>query len=74
MNITEEQETERQELESAKEMVLLKDVLTIIKDNFNDIHNQMKGRKGHEQEIIGGTITSLELEIKKDLKVLHKYK
>lgn len=48
--------------------VLLKDVLDVIKTNFEFIHLQIKARSLEEQTIIGDTLTTLELEIKKELK------
>jgi hypothetical protein len=64
---------EQDDLSRSKEMVLLQKVLTVIKDNFSDAHNQMKGRSQSDQTIIGGTLTSLEIEIKKEIKELPIY-
>lgn len=50
------------------QVILLKDVLNVIKSNFDFIHTQIKGRRLDEQTIIGDTLTTLELEIKKEIK------
>jgi len=56
-----------------RKMVPLLDVLNIVKSNFNHHHNQLeKQRTIEEQTIIGGVITVIELELKKDLKELDK--
>jgi len=65
---------EKDELIRSEEKVKLEQVLKIIKGNFNDMHNQMKGRTSADQMIIGGTLTSLELEIKKEIKLLTTFK
>jgi hypothetical protein len=46
-------------------------VLDIIKDNFNDIHTQLKIRTQEEQLIIGNLITVLEMNIKNEIKQLN---
>jgi hypothetical protein len=53
-----------------KEMVSLEQVLTIVKNNFNDIHIQMVSRKREEQMIIGDLVTVLEMSIKSEIKEL----
>ena len=60
----------KEEMERDNQSVLYREVLDIIKDNFDDMHNQMKGRSNDDQLIIGGTLTTLELEIKKEIKML----
>ena len=47
-------------------------VLDIIKDNFNDVHTQLKIRSQEEQLIIGNLITVLEMNIKNEVKQLNK--
>lgn len=54
------------------ENVNITEVLQVIKDNFDFIHNQVKGRRPEEQNIIGDCLTVLELEIKKEIKKLKK--
>ena len=66
------QEVLREEKTRDNQLVKLKDVLDIIKGNFDFIHVQMNGRSREDQMILGGTITTLELEIKKELKQLNK--
>jgi len=46
-------------------------VLDIIKDNFNDVHTQLKIRSQEEQLIIGNLITVLEMNIKNEVKQLN---
>jgi hypothetical protein len=46
-------------------------VLDIIKDNFNDVHTQLKIRSKEEQLIIGNLITVLEMNIKNEVKQLN---
>lgn len=46
-------------------------VLDIIKNNFNDIHTQLKIRSQEEQLIIGNLITVLEMNIKNEVKQLN---
>lgn len=53
-----------------KEMVSLEQVLTIVKNAFNDIHIQMVSRKREEQMIIGDLVTVLEMSIKEEIKDL----
>lgn len=53
-------------------LVPLRDVIEVVKKNFNEMHDQLPNRNPMEQHIIGGFITSLELEIKKGLKELQK--
>jgi hypothetical protein len=53
-----------------KEMVSLEQVLTIVKNTFNDIHIQMASRKREEQMIIGDLVTVLEMSIKHEIKDL----
>ena len=53
-----------------KEMVSLEQVLTIVKNAFNDIHIQMVSRKREEQMIIGDLVTVLEMSIKHEIKDL----
>ena len=46
------------------------DVLSIIKQHFQEVHDSLKIRSTYDQTILGGCITCLESEIKKDLKAL----
>lgn len=46
-------------------------VLDIIKNNFNDVHTQLKIRTQEEQLIIGNLITVLEMNIKNEIKQLN---
>ena len=64
-------ETELQEEIRTNQSVNRKLVLDIIKDNFNDVHTQLKIRSQEEQLIIGNLITVLEMNIKNEVKQLN---
>lgn len=51
-------------------LVLKREVLRIIKDEFDSKMNQLKVRSLEHQSIIGDTLTDVELEIKKQIKSL----
>lgn len=58
------------ERERSTKTVSKQKVLKVIKDSFEFAHEQLKGRTPEEQSIIGNFITTIELELKKDLKAL----
>lgn len=64
-------ETELQEEIRTNQTINRKLVLDIIKDNFNDVHTQLKIRSQEEQLIIGNLITVLEMNIKNEVKQLN---
>ena len=66
-------EIELQEEIKTNQTINRKLVLDIIKDNFNDIHTQLKIRTQEEQLIIGNLITVLEMNIKNEIKQLNNY-
>lgn len=65
MSQTETDESKRDEIK-----VLLKDVISIVKENFDQKMKQLEGRSSQDQTIIGNTLTTLEIELKKDIKNL----
>jgi len=54
----------------AEVLVPLREVLSIISNHYTEQHERLPNRRPSEQEIIGGFITSSELELKKELKDL----
>lgn len=68
MNLTTEHESKRN-----GKMVNKTEVLEVIKKHFDDALIGVKLRSESEQTIIGNFLTSLELELKKDIKSLKEH-
>ena len=68
--MTDEIMEEEQKRDTAN--VTLREVLNIVKGTFEFYHKQLVGRTETDQRIIGDFLTSIELELKKDLKGLDK--
>lgn len=58
------------ERERLTKMVPKQKVMETVKKSFEFAHEQLAGRTLSEQSIIGNMLTTLELELKKDLKAL----
>ena len=65
MNETQQHETKRN-----SKMLNKTEVLEVIKRHFEDALNGIKLRPESDQVLIGNFLTSLELELKKDIKSL----
>ena len=70
METTNDEQTIDDMVKRAEALVPLRDVIAVVKKHFSDMHDNLPKRSPLEQGIIGGFITSLELELKKDLKDL----
>ena len=70
METTNDESTIDDMVKRAEVLVPLRDAIEVVKNHFSQMHEQLPNRSAVQQEIIGGFITSLELEIKKDLKDL----
>lgn len=68
MNITHDHEQIR-----TTTMINKTEVLEMIKTHFSDALTGLKLRKKSEQTIVGDLLTSLELELKKEIKSLKSY-
>ena len=58
------------ERERSSKMVPKQKVMETVKKSFEFAHTQLAGRTPEEQTVIGNMLTTLELEMKKDLKAL----
>lgn len=67
MNITHDHEEQR-----FKKSVSKVEVLDIIKSNFDNALLSLKLRNEREQTIVGNLLTTLELELKKEIKALEE--
>lgn len=57
---------------AARERKVLKkhEVLNVVNDNFSQAINSLKKRSAYDQTVIGNLLTTIELELKKDIKKL----
>ena len=72
METTSDEQTKIDTIKRNGVLVPLREAIAVVQKHFNEMHDQLPNRNSLEQHIIGGFITSLELEIKKDLKELQK--
>lgn len=63
----------QEQLDSAareRKVVKKQEVLKAVNDNFSQAINSLKNRSAYDQTVIGNLLTTIELELKKDIKKL----
>jgi hypothetical protein len=61
-------QTQLDEIRRKNVLINKESVLEIVKKHFEDAHNSLSKRPNYDQIVLGAFITTLETELKKDLK------